>query len=114
MMCSERCEVRTWPAGVRLISPVMPMCCWNLLMGRGDEVNANTTPAVGSLFSGTGPVSCEDACDADDTGELTVADPIYMLEDLFQDGPDPSGPYPACGLDPTDDMLGCDTYNACP
>jgi hypothetical protein len=35
------------------------------------------------------------------------ADSVYLLNHLFLGGPEPPGPYPAAGVDPTGDMLGC-------
>jgi hypothetical protein len=52
---------------------------------------------------------CLDACDADDTGNITVTDVIFLLNYLFVPGsPVPPAPGPiAAGVDPTPDKLGC-------
>jgi hypothetical protein len=55
-----------------------------------------------------------DALDIDDTGEVSVTDPIVALTHLFLAGPRPSSPFPACGPDPTGDGLGCDAFDGCP
>ncbi len=62
------------------------------------------------LFGGTGPAACDDACDANDDGLFDIGDPISVLSTLFAMGDSPPAPsFPECGLDPTDDLLGCDT-----
>lgn len=66
------------------------------------------------LFAGAGPpggaLPCDDALDADDSGDLSITDAIYGLAFLFQGGPAPPAPFPEPGPDPTteDDPLGCD------
>lgn len=52
---------------------------------------------------------CLDACDADDSGELDITDPIFILSWLFIDGsPRPPLPGPVSpGPDPTVDPLDC-------
>jgi len=59
------------------------------------------------LFLGVSLLICEDAADADDDGQLTLTDAVYVLNHLFQSGPGPQAPYPAPGVDPSDDALGC-------
>ena len=60
-------------------------------------------------------VPCLDACDFDDSGELDVTDPIANLTHQFLGGPPPSAPgKDVCGVDPTEDELGCDSFTACP
>ena len=86
---------------------------------RGD---ANTDGAVdigdaiatlGLLFSG-GSVSCDDAADSNDDGAVDIADAIKVLGVLFSGDTPPATPGPDnCGIDPTDDALECETYNAC-
>lgn len=56
---------------------------------------------------------CDDALDADDSGDLQMLDGIHIMSYLFLQGP----PIPApatCGADPTpDDDLGCESYSSC-
>lgn len=61
-----------------------------------------------SLFSGGGPVGCEDACDSNDDGLVNIADVVYTPSHLFGGGPPPPAPFPECGTDPTDDTLDCE------
>ena len=50
---------------------------------------------------------CDDALDANDDGNTTVSDAITVLSYVFQRGPEPPDPFPACGTDPTADNLTC-------
>ena len=68
---------------------------------------------LGYLFLGDPAPGCIDTADADDTGRLDLTDPIYSLGYLFLGGAVYPAPYPACGLDPTPDDLGCAAYS-CP
>jgi len=56
---------------------------------------------------------CRDASDIDDTGYVGRDDLYYLLDYLFNGGPEPPAPFPACGPDPTDDNLGCDSFPPC-
>ena len=38
----------------------------------------------------------------------------YVLTFLFSAGTPPPAPYPNCGLDPTADQLGCNSFPPCP
>lgn len=60
------------------------------------------------LFLGLGVIPCDDVADADDSG-------IVGLTFLFLGTADIDDPGPLdCGLDPSDDALGCDDYTECP
>jgi len=58
---------------------------------------------------------CEDAGDYDDSGELAMPDALALLLYKYHQpgGVPPPPPYPDCGIDPTDDGLGCDSYPPC-
>ncbi len=63
---------------------------------------------IGYLFLGAKAPECPDAADADDSGHLSITDPICLLDFLFRGGsdlPDP-GAYKN-GVDPTADSLSC-------
>jgi hypothetical protein len=51
---------------------------------------------------------CDDACDANDDGDLNAGDIVYILNYLFVPGsPMPPPPFPGPGPDPTEDDLDC-------
>ena len=62
---------------------------------------------------GEDKVQCLDAADANDDGRIDLSDAIYILSYLFVAGPEPAAPYPECGLDPTEDALGCARQSRC-
>jgi len=39
---------------------------------------------------------------------------VYLLAYLFNSCPNPADPFPTCGPDPTDDLLGCENFGVCP
>ncbi len=57
---------------------------------------------------------CLDAQDTNDDGTVNIADPVYNINYQFAMGPPPPVPFPDCGLDPTADALGCESFAACP
>jgi hypothetical protein len=58
------------------------------------------------LFAGR-VADCEDAMDLDDNEALNVTDPVFLLNFLFQSGPEPYPPYPSEDVDPSGAALGC-------
>jgi hypothetical protein len=75
----------------------------------GDETVDISDPqrTLNHLFLGSGQPACFDAADANDDGTLNIADAIFTLAYLFSSGSAPSPPFPAAGLDPTEDAMGC-------
>jgi len=69
---------------------------------------------LGYLFSGFDPSTCADACDANDDDDIDIGDPIFILASLFTGGDMPPAPFPDCGPDPTEDLLGCNSFGVCP
>lgn len=65
------------------------------------------------LFEGGPAPPCLESADDNDTGDITVDDPIYSLNYQFAQGPPPPAPFPACGIDPTVDALGCLSFAPC-
>ncbi len=57
---------------------------------------------------------CLDAADANDDGGIDIADAIKVLGHLFAQGGPLPDPFGECGLDPTEDELGCETFPPCP
>ncbi len=69
---------------------------------------------LNSLFLGTFDLQCLDAADSNDDGQVTIADAITTLGALFLGHvtiPPPGTD--ACGVDPTEDSLGCESQSAC-
>jgi len=67
-----------------------------------------------ALFQGGPPPACADAADADDDGVVSLTDAVYTVSYLFVSGPAPPAPGPeSCGVDPTEDELGCDMGSPC-
>ena len=65
-------------------------------------------------FVGNFDPPCRDALDFDDNGFIDVSDPIANLTHQFLGGPPPAPPgKDACGIDPTEDHLNCESYQAC-
>ena len=65
---------------------------------------------LGYLFIGSEEPGCLDSADTNDDGLVNVGDAIAALAYIFGDGPEPPAPGPLnCGLDLTDDTLGCFT-----
>lgn len=56
---------------------------------------------------------CLDAADANDDGAVDICDPIFTLMSLFCAAPPIPEPFPACGEDPTEDELGCESFPPC-
>jgi hypothetical protein len=66
-----------------------------------------------AFFMGTERPGCDDAADVNDDGRMSVTDPIYLLRYLFFGGAGPRDPAGACGLDLTEDNLGCLAFAPC-
>jgi len=82
--------------------------------GDGSVNLSDTIFLLNSLFLGWNLPSCEDAADTDDSGLLELTDCISAIGFFFLGGmePPPPGPY-RCGLDPTADLLDCNSYPHC-
>ncbi len=74
-----------------------------------------TDPVVnlGFQFIGTFDPPCRDALDFNDNGVIDITDPIANLTHQFVGGPPPALPGKVCGVDPTDDDLGCGSFAEC-
>jgi hypothetical protein len=57
--------------------------------------------------------SCRKAADANDDGRLDIVDPIGILKYLFRNAAPLPEPFEECGLDITDDTLGCSASPTC-
>jgi hypothetical protein len=73
----------------------------------------NITDVVGilrTLFTQSEPdaaLSCLDAADVDDSGDVSLTDAIHLARYLFGLAPVPRAPFPESGRDTTPDGLGC-------
>ena len=56
---------------------------------------------------------CDDAADVDDSGHVDFNDAIYLLRHLLLGSIPIPSPFPECGLDPTQDRLGCKVFPRC-
>ena len=111
---------RTDPTGFRVLA-----------LGQGTQFLRGDADASGSVAGivdgvflltfqfvpGSPAPPCMSAADADDSGSVNgLVDGLYVLNFQFVPGsPPPPDPGPtACGPDPTDDPLVCETYLTCP
>ena len=69
--------------------------------------------ASGEATSTRLPPGCDDACDSNDDGAVDISDAIGTVFVLFVGGVVPLPGMTTCGVDPTDDGLGC-AETACP
>jgi hypothetical protein len=65
------------------------------------------------LFVGKTKIGCLDAADVNDDGKLCLGDSVFLLQALFAGKFTVPAPFSRCGPDPTDDLLGCDSYRSC-
>ncbi len=65
------------------------------------------------FFGDPATLPCADAADTDDDGILTIGDAVAILSHLYSGSKQIRGPVVACGADPTNDFLGCDSFPAC-
>jgi len=89
------------------------------LFRRGDasaDERVDISDAVFSLnylFLGADPPPCLQAADFDDNGRVEITDAIATLSFLFAGGAPPAAPADECGVDATDDPLGCESFPPC-
>jgi len=97
---------------------------WRFRFIRGDAngdlaVRVDDAMRVADFLFG-GPdapdLGCLDAADADDDGEVALADAVLIANSALTGGPAggprPAAPFPALGADPSGDLLGCRSYHA--
>ena len=87
---------------------------------RGDfDANGNVNLAdpiniLNYQFSGGAEPTCLKIMDIDDSGNIQLNDPVLLLTYLFSNGAPPAAPFDRCGIDPTDDSITCESFDACP
>ena len=85
---------------------------------RGDsngdaEVNiSDATFTLQNLFLGGREPDCNNAADANGDGLINISDPTFSLNHLFLGGAPMPAPYPECGTDAGDEVLGCESSPA--
>jgi hypothetical protein len=65
------------------------------------------------LFVVQEPIVCSDSADATDDGVVDVSDVVKITAYLFLGFEPPPPPFSECGLDPTEDELGCESFAPC-
>jgi hypothetical protein len=75
---------------------------------------SDAVKVLGFLFLGARMNDCLDAADVNDDGVVDISDPVRLLGHLFLGSESPPGPFTACGVDSTQDKLGCNTFSSCP
>jgi hypothetical protein len=65
------------------------------------------------LFVTGDSLSCGKGVDSNDDARVDVSDAVVILRFLFLGGDGPPEPFPACGPDPTLDLLECARYASC-
>jgi hypothetical protein len=114
------CDLRNTKAGetsaklFRIVSKNPPGEAPKFIRGNANSDDgydlSDAINTLGYLFLGSPrTVPCQDALDANDDGLLDLADPIWTLNALFQGSAMPPAPHAECGVDPTEDELGCET-----
>ncbi len=81
----------------------------NGALNLGDPVNL-----LDYMFSGGAASACEKNGDIDDSGSIVLGDPVLLLTYMFSGGEPPAAPFDECGIDPTEDDLTCEQFDACP
>jgi len=98
-----------------------PSCALSVLgFRRGDADQSGAVSLTDGVkimqvlfVAGTAVPPCLDALDANDDGGLSISDTVYVLLYLFLSGPAFPAPSAACGIDPTNDALGCSAFAPC-
>jgi len=81
--------------------------------GTGGLDIADAVNILGELFLGESYVGCKDAADVNDDGALDITDAITNLNYLFLGTDTVAQPFPGCGVDETEDDLGCVDHPPC-
>ncbi len=95
------------------------LICFAYRFRRGDangdgKINLSDAVAIAHYLFLGGSLDCLDAADADDDGLVILTDAIMILNYLFRAGRELPAPWPDCGVDRSEDELGCAYYPECP
>jgi hypothetical protein len=114
-----RCVVTNEGGGAVSGEAVVTVLSGETAFVRGDSNGAGGVDIADAIFIlswlfAQGPTpTCMKAADANDTGSADIGDAVWILSFLFASAPAPAEPFIACGQDPTDDALTCETYVPC-
>lgn len=75
------------------------------------ELGVEPDPQLPFRFGPTPP--CFNAADCNDDGAVDIADAIALVSHLFAGAGSLPEPFGACGIDPTVDDLGCESFPPC-
>ncbi len=95
----------------------IPDECAGVAFRRGDPNQdgktdiADAVAILGHLFA-QGHLDCVKTADANDSNAVDIADAIYVLGYLFAQGPAPKAPFETCGIDPTPDVITCESFKS--
>jgi hypothetical protein len=113
----RRCEVADSSVDTVLVEVKEPVVGQVFVRGDSNCDNrqdiSDAVNALNLLFLGIGATCCDDACDTNDDGRFDISDPVAFLNFLFLGGKPPELPYPACGVDPKEDLLSCGGFLPC-
>jgi len=81
--------------------------------GDGHREITDAIVLLNHLFRGGAKLVCPDAADVNDDGKLDLSDAVVLLNYLFRGDNIPLLPSRFCGIDPTEDELGCSGEQGC-
>ena len=87
---------------------------------RGDSTGdgklnlADVVMDLSYLYADGARPGCLASANANGSEGVDISDAIFLLWFLFEVGPAPAQPFPACGLDPSAASPGCSSYPGCP
>jgi ELWxxDGT repeat protein len=78
--------------------------------GDGETSMADARQVLEWLLFGGSRLDCVAAANVNEDGRVDLADPIFLLNFLFRDGPPPGPPFPECGFSSlyADEEAGCE------
>jgi hypothetical protein len=79
---------------------------------RDGRVDLDDVVRIVNIAAGAAASVCPDAADVNDDGVVLVSDAVALANYLYAPGAAPAAPFPACGLDPTLDVLVACVYPA--
>ena len=93
-----------------------PTTTWSFAradLNANGRVGFDDVVLLGAFLQGENELPCLDAADLDDDGKISKVDLSRLTAYLFEEGPPPATPFIECGVDPTEDDLGCESSDVC-